>query len=80
MEVVLGQIVVVVFGVVSHGHHQMVCLRRNGLRMGRSGEIGCVSGLMVVYVYRRDELCVVGLGFGETIDECLGLGNHGGLG
>ena len=80
MGVVLCQILVEVFGVVSHGHRQKGCLRMIGLRMRRSGEIGCVSGLMVVYVYRRDELCVVGLGFGETIDECLGLGNHGGLG
>ena len=52
----------------------------NGLRMGRSGEIGWVNGLMVVDVYQRDELWKVGLGFGEVIDGCLDVGNLMGLG
>ena len=44
MEVVLGQILGVVFGVVSHGHHQMGWLRMMGWRMGKSDdEIGCVE-------------------------------------
>ena len=30
-------------GVVSHGHHRQM----GGLRMGRSGESGWVSGLMI---------------------------------
>ena len=51
-----------------------------GLRMGRSGEIGCVNGLMFVDVYRRDKSWKVGLGFGEVIDGCLDVGNLVGLG
>ena len=50
-----------------------------GLRMGRSGEIGYVNGLMVGYVYRRDEFWEIGLGFGEVIDGYLDGGNLGGL-
>ena len=71
MEVVLGQILVVEFGGVSHGHRQMGGLKMSGWRMGRSGR-GCVNGLMFVDVYRRDKSWKVGLGFGEVIDGCLG--------
>ena len=71
MEAMLGQRWVEVFGVVSLDHHQMGCLMMIGLRMGRSGEIGWVNGLMIVYVYQRDELEKVGLGYGEMINGCL---------
>ena len=57
----------------------MCCLMMIGLRMGRSGEIGYVNGLMVGYVYRRDEFWEIGLGFGEVIDGYLDGGNLGGL-
>ena len=76
MEVVLGHISVEEVVKVSHGHHRQM----GGLRIGRSGEIGCVNGLMVVDVYRRDELWKVGLGFGEVIDRGLGVGDLVGLG
>ena len=55
------------------------CLRMSCLRMGRSGEIGRVNGLMIEYVCRRDEFWEVGLGFGEVIDGYLDGGNLGGL-
>ena len=58
MKVVLGQILEEEVEVVSHGHCQMGGLRMSGWRMGRSGEIGCVNGLMVGNV----------LEFGEVID------------
>ena len=37
------------------GHRQGGCLMRIGLRMGRSGEIGCLRDRRFVVVYRRDE-------------------------
>ena len=42
--------------VESHGHRQMGGLKMNGWRMRRSGEIGCVNGLMVVNVVEYDEV------------------------
>ena len=48
------------------------CRMMSCLRMGKSGEIGCVNGLMFEYVCRRDEFWEIGLGFGEVIDGCLG--------
>ena len=54
MEVVLGQILEEEVEVESHGHRQM-----GGLRIGRSGEIGCGNDLMVGNVvdeYQRDVL------------------------
>ena len=56
MVVTLGQRLAEVLGMVSLVHRQMGCLMMIGLRMGRRGEIGWVNDLMVVYVYRRDEL------------------------
>ena len=55
--------------VVSLGHHQMGGLRMMGWRMGKSDEIGCVEVI--------DE---IGLEYGEEIDGCLDVGNHGDLG
>ena len=56
MEVVLGQILEEEVEVESHGHRQMGGLKMSGWRMGRSGEIGCVNGLMVVNVVEYDEV------------------------
>ena len=64
MEATLGKRLVEVLGVD--------CLRMSCLRMGRSGEIGWVSGRMFEYVCRRDEFWEIGLGLGEEIDVCLG--------
>ena len=50
MEGGQGQILVVVFGVMNHGHRQKGGLRMIGLRMGRSDVNGCVNGRMVVNV------------------------------
>ena len=69
MDVVLGQILEEEVEVESHGHRQMGGLKMSGWRMGRSGKIGCVNGLMVVNV----------LEYGEVIDGCLDGGNHGDL-
>ena len=76
MEVGLGQRLVKDL-VVSLVHRQMDGLMMSGLRMGRSGEIGWVSDLMVVDVYRRDEFWEIGLGFGEVIDGCRDVGSLG---
>ena len=78
MEVGLGQRLVKDL-VVSLVHRQMDGLMMSGLRMGRSGEIGCVNGLMFEYMCRRGEFWEIGLGFGEVIDGCLDVGNLGGL-
>ena len=56
MEVVLGHISVEEVVEVSHGHHRQM----GGLRMGKSGESGWVSGLRV------------GPDCEEVIDEYLG--------
>ena len=56
MEVVLGQILEEKVEVESHDHCQMGGLKMSGWRMGRSGEIGCVNGLMVGNVLENGEV------------------------
>ena len=65
---------------VSLVYRQIGCLMMIGLRMRRSGGIGCVNDLIFADVYRRDESWEVGLGFGEVIDGGLDVGDLVGLG
>ena len=66
---------------VSLVHRQMGCLMMIGLRMGRSGEIGCVSDLMVVGNLVVGDLVVGDLVVGnQVVGDLVGLGDLGGVG